>query len=460
MKLLSFPTVAAATLLAGSLQAQAARYIEIPNGWGGTDITPDGSLIVGSGPTGAFYWRWDEEPAPTFIGGVSAAAVSDDGTVIAGDMIDPGTGAQVAAIWTEDDGWQSLGWLPNALQCPSLSNAFDISADGTTVVGLSWSGCNGRGFLWTEATGMQELEVLANGGNRATAIAKDGSLIVGFAAGSAGRTPASWTPDLSGEIIDINLQGEVLAVSADGSVRFGAAGLGMAPSFSAYFESDADGLTNLGSLNGPDWAGWAKGADATLRRVIGFDSQSLSREAWTWTPHDGVRSLNSTLSQYGVTGAPTLQVPQAISDDGTVITGNNVLAGWIVTLPPPCSWAQYGLEASPANTLQLDGGGDSDVGGTFLATTTGAAGPATATIISLGQASFPFLGGTALFDPLKLINPILVEATAGGSSTNTIPIPNDAALAGASVYFQSLTEDGGQPGGFALSNGLWLTICS
>jgi hypothetical protein len=53
--------------------------------------------------------------------GHAALAVSDDGTVVLGDMIDPGTGSEVAAIWTEASGWTSLGYLPNALSGPRSS---------------------------------------------------------------------------------------------------------------------------------------------------------------------------------------------------------------------------------------------------------------------------------------------------------------------------------------------------
>ena len=45
------------------------------------------------------------------------------------------------------------------------------AGDGSTIVGLGWNACNGRGFRWTQATGMQELQSLVNGQNRASRIA-------------------------------------------------------------------------------------------------------------------------------------------------------------------------------------------------------------------------------------------------------------------------------------------------
>ncbi len=99
-----------------------------------------------------------------------------------------------------------------------------FSGDGSTVVGLSWDGCSGRGFVWTEATGMLELQNLANGNNRASVISADGTIIGGFAQGSFDRTPAVWSNDTSGVLLDPpngDAQGEIHGIRDDGSVLLG-----------------------------------------------------------------------------------------------------------------------------------------------------------------------------------------------------------------------------------------------
>ena len=53
--------------------------------------------------------------------------------------------------------WESLGYLPNANACPSRSSGHELSADGSVAVGLSWDGCSGRAFRWTQAGGMVDL---------------------------------------------------------------------------------------------------------------------------------------------------------------------------------------------------------------------------------------------------------------------------------------------------------------
>lgn len=438
---------------AGSITGQGFSYRPIPNGINGADVTPDGKIVVGGGPQGAFYWRWQTDPTPTLIGAGNAVAVSDDGSVIAGNITSSVTGQEVAAIWTQADGWTELGGLPSGGCDAFLSAAYDISADGKAVVGLGWEGCSGRAFLWTEEDGMQLLEFMGLGSNRANVISGDGKTVGGFVQGTGSRTPAVWNADtLTGTVFDLDAVGEARGVDGYGSVTMGDV------NENAYYNSDDAGFVNLGTLN-DDWVGATTGVSENRERFVGFDYIGLSREAWTYTESGGMRSLYETLDQAGVQGLPAkLEVCRKVSADGTVIVGNNVVSAWIVTLPPIVGWNQYGIGGAAANTLDLDGGGDDFVGGTFQATTTNAVGSATATFISLDSGNLPFLGGAFLLDALKLVNPVLIEATTGGSSTNVIPIPNDPALAGISVFFQSMAEDGGQPFGFAFSNGLELTL--
>ena len=115
-------TLSILTVLLTAPSVAAQRIITLPQGTWANDITPDGEVIVGTALNGGFVWRWRVDPAPTYMTGITdIVAVSDDGSVLAGDMIDPlGSGATVAARWTEATGWESLGGLPGGLACPSL----------------------------------------------------------------------------------------------------------------------------------------------------------------------------------------------------------------------------------------------------------------------------------------------------------------------------------------------------
>ena len=179
--------------------ASACNSNFIANALSANDMSPDGRFVVGEAGTGFMQtgtylldaFSNDMRILPPE--GFSATAVSDDGTVVVGDVPVPsGIGLNDAGRWTAADGWVSIGHLPNAGSCPSRSDSYEVSADGSVVVGLSWDGCSGRGFRWTADTGMQELQNLANGNNRASVVSADGTLIGGFAQGSFSRTPAIW----------------------------------------------------------------------------------------------------------------------------------------------------------------------------------------------------------------------------------------------------------------------------
>src|SRR4030095_1085130 len=260
----------------------AQQFVLLPADHLATDVTPDGSIVVGmAGANSSFIWRWKIDPAPTIIPGGSAVAVSDDGSVLAGNITDPTVNAQAAAIWTQATGWQSLGWLPNALSCPSKSTAYGISGDGSTVVGLSWDGCSGRGFRWTAATGMQALQNLANGRERCSAISRDGSTLGGFAQGNFNRTPAYWSPNLFGAVLDANYQGEVYGFTNNGSLSVGTL-YAPAPLNGASIRKKQTGaIQSLGSLNA-GWNGIAADISEGASVVVGFDSLMLAREAWVW----------------------------------------------------------------------------------------------------------------------------------------------------------------------------------
>ena len=56
-------------LLSSAVTAAGQSYLEVPGGLTVNDITPDGAVVCGNAPSGGFYWRWQVEPGPTFIGG-------------------------------------------------------------------------------------------------------------------------------------------------------------------------------------------------------------------------------------------------------------------------------------------------------------------------------------------------------------------------------------------------------
>lgn len=337
--------------------AQTATFMWLDQSWYANDLTPDGSIVVGSGPGGGYYWTLED--GYTVIGGLSATAVSDDGSVIFGQIEDPdGSGMGVAAIWTQADGWVSIGYFDVGACGTNVSSSYELSGDGTVGAGLAWiNGCEGTGFRWTPQDGMVGLDLLGNGDCRASVVSGDGQLIGGFADGVVvDRTPAIWYADGTGELLDPagDVAGEVRGISDDGATLLGGW------NYDAFYWTKGEGVVTFDTL----FSTWAAAPlditdDGT---IVGFDYQGGTRRAWIKLPGEDTDMLTNYLNDLGAEDVPVvLEVAQAISTDGRVIIGHNAFSnGWIVYLSPKC---------------EGDLNGDGFVGADDLAQVLGAWGP-------------------------------------------------------------------------------------
>jgi hypothetical protein len=335
--------------------AQTVTFEQIPGALSANDLTPDGRYVVGETgtwfPDGTYIYDTQtgnimELPAL----GLGAVAISDDGSTVLGNIPDPeGIGSQVAAIWTAAGDWQSIGHLPNAGACPSRSSAYELSADGSVATGLSWDGCDGRGFVWTALTGMLELEPLANGTNRASVISADGILIGGFAQGTQNRTPAYWDGvTRQGDLLDPPIGeaiGEVHGMRDDGTLMLGSwlkgtAGMPQAVKWIAGPGGWEREVVGQGSLL-PGWEGIAMDI-ADNNTIVGFDILMTTRRAWIQPLGTGdLVEFQTWIETHGATvpAGISLEVCQAISTDGSIICGHGGLAGgWIVRIDWGPDW--------------------------------------------------------------------------------------------------------------------------
>jgi probable HAF family extracellular repeat protein len=171
-----------------------------------TAVTGNGSVIAGYSPShgdGYEAVRWTSAGGVVGLGDLPggefysiAFAMSADGSVIVGDS-KSAPGRSEAFRWTERDGIVGLGHLPigNGGDLEE-SQAFDVSADGSVVVGRSTSGVNHQSaFVWTVGGGMRSLAdelrlhgVDTTGWTITTAwgISADGSTVVGDAVSPTG----------------------------------------------------------------------------------------------------------------------------------------------------------------------------------------------------------------------------------------------------------------------------------
>ncbi len=133
---------------------QASGMVDLGTLLGGTeswayDVSADGTWIVGwsldaEGQQTAVRWQWRglwQSPLIENLGGTTAYAVSSDGTVVAGMMLEEGN--RRALCWTPQAVYYlgTLGGLE--------SEALGVSPDGRVVVGWAHNRLNQRrAFLW------------------------------------------------------------------------------------------------------------------------------------------------------------------------------------------------------------------------------------------------------------------------------------------------------------------------
>ena len=72
------------------------------------DMNSDGTAVVGIDNQGSFLWTAANGYTP--LGELGAVAVSEDGTVVLGDITDA-NGMTAAGRWTAATGWVSIGDL-------------------------------------------------------------------------------------------------------------------------------------------------------------------------------------------------------------------------------------------------------------------------------------------------------------------------------------------------------------
>ena len=156
----------------------AASGIESLGPGGAREVSADGSIATGLGPSGALRWRIGPTGAVTTqvlasSGGAGAYGASLDGSVAVGNV------ASRAVRWTATGKQDDIGFLPGG----TFSVATDASQDGSVAVGMSSGPGFQRAFRWSVAGGIQSLGDLPGGGDDfsyATDVSADGSVVVGY----------------------------------------------------------------------------------------------------------------------------------------------------------------------------------------------------------------------------------------------------------------------------------------
>lgn len=268
-----------------------------------------------------------------------AISVSDDGSVVVGDSTYSGNPDRVAARWA-DDGIQNLGLGPFV---GDNSRAESVSGDGSIVVGTYYTYCGYLGFQWTNgiATTLEPLQRVITCGDpgnftypfstTAYDVSADGSVVVGATSSANGWEAflrANGIMTGLGDLPGGEFSSQATAVTPDGSVVIG---WGTSSSGKEAFRwSSNQSMVSLGILPGKNSI-LPKDISADGAVVVGNTSNSQNysgaREAFIWSPiFGGMQRLVDVLVDQGATGLNgwTLLEANGISDDGRVIVGTGI----------------------------------------------------------------------------------------------------------------------------------------
>jgi len=207
---------------------------------------------------------------------------------------------------------------------------------------------------------MVELQVVGLGGNRASVISADGSLIAGFASNQfADRNPTAWNGVTNqGSFVEEVLNssttpGEILGMNEGGSILVGT------------WNTDASTWTYPGLVRttvgtGSIISGW-KGQAMDIAddgTVVGFDILGGNRRAWIQPGGVGpLVDLKTWIQSKGgvVPSTLILEVCQAISNDGRKIIGHgNQTGAWIVTIDIADCTADVSPQPSGDGRVNID----------------------------------------------------------------------------------------------------------
>lgn len=243
--------------------------------------------------------------------------ISADGSTLVGRS--PSANGTEAFRWNAIDGMVGMGDLAGGA---FYSEARGVSGDGSIITGYSSSANGDRdAFRWTAQGGMVSIGDLPGGpfGSEGDEVSVDGTTIVGNSDAMAFRwTQADGMIGL-GFIVGGN-SSEARGVSLDGSVIVGHSTSVNAPTWPPFNEAfrwtQAGGMIGLGFLPGgaPLSDGTSVSGDGSI--VVGYSSSSNGvYEAYRWTQMSGMVSIGD------LPGGSFASIARDVSPDGSMIVG-------------------------------------------------------------------------------------------------------------------------------------------
>ena len=228
------------------------------------------------------------------------------------------------AAMAVEPGFQGLGDLAGGTP---FSEAYAISADGSSVVGYSSSTPGFQAYRWRSAGGMLGLGDLSGGAFSSIGLgaSANGNVVVGRGLGNNGneacRYEAGSFVALGGTIAGGFLGSQASACSAEANVIVGAREIaGFQREACRWVKVGANyTLQGLGDISGGQVFSIANGCSSDGSVVVGSGSSATTSEAFRWTQSGGMVSLG-TLGFEGASGEAYSEA-NACSADGSVVVG-------------------------------------------------------------------------------------------------------------------------------------------
>ena len=272
-------------------------------------------LLSGSTASSATFVGLGDFPGGAFRS--SAFDVSANGSVVIGLSYSAEGDLPWAFRWTEQSGITGLGNMGGNI---SSSYASGVSGDGGTIVGTALTASGPQAFRWTVASGMTLLADLPGGVFYGHALGSsfDGSIVVGdgnttAAGGQNGSRAVRWLSDGVANPIDDEDYSYSEGISADGLTIVGTQHHNTAPQ--AFRWTQADGMVGLGDLPDGVFESHAIALSSDGSAIVGRGSSASGKEAFLWTGATGLFGLGD------LPGGAFESLAWDISGDGSLVVG-------------------------------------------------------------------------------------------------------------------------------------------
>jgi len=228
--------------------------------------------------------------------------------------------AMPAAAHASEASFQPLGDLGGGDDGHFLSEANDVSADGTVAVGESQSVNTDEAFRWTSTGGLVDLDPRSGSAtsSRAMGISPDGSVVVGQSNDKAFRWQRSTGMQLLSGLNGSGLSGADSANAVtDTGIAVGAGVDASGVGGEAFRWSPGGGFQGLGHLSGGEPFSEAHDLSADGSVVVGVSESTPGTQAFRWTSAGGMAGLGD------LPGGAFFSQANAVSPDGSIVVGTS-----------------------------------------------------------------------------------------------------------------------------------------